>query len=281
MRPKSSILRAIPESTARSLPIGVDVVPGTVILQMSWVDTHCHLQLDGRSPDDLLERAPEVSWLVAPGVDAASSKASLALAEQFGGRVLATAGLHPHEASLWPVQRADIESLATRVSAIGETGLDFYRDLSPRAAQEDSLRDHIEIAMDLGKPLIVHCRDAFADVHRVISDTGVGPQTVLHCWTGGRRWARRFLDLGVTFSFAGPIAFETGDTIRRSAELIPPERALVETDTPYLAPPPHRGEPNEPAWVALVGEALARVWGLDSEHVARVTAENAAGVFGR
>lgn len=229
----------------------------------------------------LLDRATDVSWLVAPGVDAASSKASLALAEQFGGRVLATAGLHPHEASAWPEQRAEIEVLAPSVAAIGETGLDFYRDLSPRDLQEDSLRDHIEIARDMAKPLIVHCRDAFADVHRILSDTAVGAQTVLHCWTGGPRWARRFLDLGVTFSFAGPVAFATGDTIRRSAEVIPPERAMVETDTPYLAPPPHRGEANEPAWVSLVGEALAKVWALEISEVARVTSENAAAVFGR
>ncbi len=248
---------------------------------MRWVDTHCHLQLDGRPPETLLDRASDVSWLVAPGVDAASSEASVALADQFRGRVLATAGLHPHEASSWPEQRAEIEALAPLVSAIGETGLDFYRDLSPRDVQEASLRDHIEIAKDLGKPLIVHCRDAFADVHRILSDTGVGPQTILHCWTGGRRWARRFLDLGVRFSFAGPVAFDTGDTIRRSAEVIPPESAMVETDTPYLAPPPHRGEPNEPAWVSFVGEALARVWGLEVNEVAKVTSENAARLFGR
>lgn len=228
-----------------------------------------------------MERATEVSWLVAPGVDAETSKASLALAEQFGDRVLATAGLHPHEASTWPEQRSAIETLAPRVAAIGETGLDFYRDLSPRDAQESSLRDHIEIASALGKPLVVHCRDAFADVHRVLSDTGAGARTILHCWTGGRKWTRRFLDLGVMFGFAGPIAFETGETIRLGAELVPPERALVETDTPYLAPPPHRGEQNEPAWVALVGEALAGVWGVGVDEVATITSANAARVFGR
>lgn len=248
---------------------------------MHWVDTHCHLQLDARPPEVLLDRAPNVSWLVAPGVDAASSLASLALADEFGDRVVATAGLHPHEASSWPEQHGEIESLAPRVGAIGETGLDFYRDLSPRDAQEAALRGHIEIANDLDKPLIVHCRDAFSDVHRILSDTGAGPRTVLHCWTGGRRWARRFLDLDVTFSFAGPVAFETGDTIRRGAEVIPPERALVETDTPYLSPPPHRGEPNEPAWVALVGEALASVWDLAVEDVASITSANARRVFGR
>lgn len=255
-------------------------VPGTVA-RMSWVDTHCHLQLDGRPPAELLDRALDVAWLVVPGVDAESSAAALALAEEFGERVVPTAGLHPHEASSWQEQRATIESLAPHVTAIGETGLDFYRELSPRPEQEASLRDHIELALDLEKPLVIHCRDAFADVHRIVSDTGVGPQTILHCWTGGRRWARRFLDLDVTFSFAGPVAFETRETIRLGAEVIPPERVMVETDTPYLAPPPHRGERNEPAWVAFVGKALAEVWGMDVSEVARITSANAAQVFSR
>jgi TatD DNase family protein len=246
---------------------------------MTWVDTHCHLQLDGRPPADLLRRAPDVAWVVAPGVDAESSKASMALAGEHPGRVFATAGLHPHDASAWSEEHLAIEEMAPHVSAIGETGLDFYRELSTREEQEASFRDQIGLAIDLGKPIVVHCRDAFGDVHRLIEETGVGPQAVLHCWTGGTRWTKRFLDLGVMFSFAGPVAFETGETIRLGAELVPPERALVETDTPYLAPPPHRGEPNEPAWVALVGGALARVWGLSHDDVAKTTSANASRVF--
>lgn len=229
----------------------------------------------------MLDRATEVDWLVAPGVDAESSRAALALADEHPERVLAAAGLHPHEADTWERQRPMIEELAREASALGETGLDFYRDLSPRDAQEKAFRGQIAIALELSKPIIVHCRDAFTDAHRIVEETGVGPQTILHCWTGGTRWTRRFLDLGVMFSFAGPLAFETGETIRLGAALVPPERALVETDTPYLAPPPHRGEPNEPAWVALVGAALARVWGMPADGVAAVTSANAARVFGR
>lgn len=248
---------------------------------MTWVDTHCHLQLDGRPPAELLDRADEVQWVVAPGVDEASSRASIQLSNEHPGRVLATAGLHPHDADSWPEQRAAIAEMASHVSAIGETGLDFYRELAPRDVQERSLRDHITLAVEHEKPLIVHCRDAFADVHRIVEETGVGPRTVLHCWTGGTRWTKRFLELGVVFSFAGPVAFETGETIRLGAELVPPERAMVETDTPYLAPPPHRGERNEPAWVAHVGAALATVWGMAVDEVARITSDNAARVFQR
>ena len=246
---------------------------------MTWVDTHCHLQLDGREPSVLLDRASAVDWMVAPGVDAESSRASLALAGEFPGRVLPTAGLHPHEAASWPEQQEAIEEMAPGVAAIGETGLDFYRDLSPRDQQEASFRGHIELALSESKPIIVHCRDAFARIHDIIDETGVGGQTVLHSWTGGTRWTKRFLDLGVTFSFSGPLAFETGETIRFGAALVPPDRAVVETDTPYLAPPPHRGEQNEPAWVVFVGRALADVWGTPVEEVAAVTSANAARIF--
>lgn len=246
---------------------------------MTWVDTHCHLQLDGRDPAALLERAPMVDWLVAPGIDAASSRASIRLSEEFADRVLPTAGLHPHDAEHWGEQRAEIEEMAPHVAAIGEIGLDFYRDLSPRDQQEAAFRDQVSMALDLGKPLIVHCRDAFSAVYEILAATGAGAQTVLHSWTGGTRWTKRFLELGVTFSFSGTLAFETGETIRLGAALVPPDRAMVETDTPYLAPPPHRGEQNEPSWVALVGEALAGVWGLPIDEVSAVTSANAQRIF--
>jgi TatD DNase family protein len=129
--------------------------------------------------------------------------------------------------------------------------------------------------------VIVHCRDAFADVHQMLESTACGPRAVMHCWTGGRRWTRRFLELGVTISFAGPLAFDTGEQIRLAAELVPPSRAILETDSPYLAPPPHRGEDNEPAFVVHTGRALAGVWGMDEKEVARLTTETAQRVFSR
>lgn len=248
---------------------------------MGWVDTHCHLQLDERDAETLLKRASGVDWMVVPGIDGPSSQAAMELAERHPDRLLATAGLHPHEADRWEDHRGTIEALAPGAAAIGETGLDFYRNLSGREAQEAAFRDHIDLALHLDKPLVVHCRDAFADVHRILEEMGAGPHTVMHCWTGGTRWTRRFLELGVMFSFAGPVAFETGETVRFGASLVPPERALVETDTPYLAPPPHRGELNEPAWVAHVGEALGAVWGIPANQVAEITTANAARVFGR
>lgn len=245
-----------------------------------WVDTHCHLQLTDRDPAALLQAAPEVSWVVAPGVDAASSEASVRLAERFPS-VLATTGLHPHDAEHWDAQRGAIERLLPFASAIGETGLDYYRNLSPPEDQRRAFGDQLRLATDHDLPIIIHCRDAFADVYDMVELAGTGERAILHCWTGGPRWSKRFLELGVTFSFAGPVAFETGDTVRRGAAIVPPHRAMVETDTPYLAPPPHRGEDNEPAHVALVGAALAGVWGLPVEEVAELTSAKAAEVFGR
>lgn len=246
---------------------------------MTWVDTHCHLQLDERPPEALLARAGEVEWMVVPGIDAVSSQEARDLAGKHPGRLEWTAGLHPHDAERWPEEAESIAGLAASAAAVGETGLDYYRGLAPVDAQRASFRAQLELASELDKPVIVHCRDAFADVHELIEATGTGHRVVLHCWTGGRRWTRRFLDLGVFFSFAGPLAFETGETIRLAAELVPPERAMVETDTPYLAPPPHRGEPNEPAFVTFTGLALARVWSMDPGEAARRTAATARRVF--
>lgn len=247
---------------------------------MTWVDSHCHLQLDERDASDLMARAASVDWMVVPGIDAVSSRAARDLAAAHPARVRWTAGLHPHDAARWPEESEEIAILASEASGIGECGLDFYRNLSPRAQQIEAFRAQIELAGDLDLPLVVHIRDAFSDAFDLIESAAAGPRTVLHCWTGGPRWTRRFLDLGVTFSFAGPVAFETGDTVRRGAALVPPERAMVETDTPYLAPPPHRSEPNEPAWVELNGRALAGVWSMSVDEVARFTTERAATVFG-
>jgi len=246
-----------------------------------WVDTHAHLQLAERPAEELILRAPAVDWLVVPGTDRDSSIEALALQEAHPGKVLATAGLHPHDAARWREQEADLAALAIGAAAVGETGLDFYRDLSPRSEQVAAFRAHTELARELRKPLIVHCRDAFESVYEVLADLGADSRTILHCWTGGPRWTRRFLDLGVTFSFAGPITFEKGDTVRRAAGLVPPGSAVVETDTPFLAPPPFRNQENEPANVAAVGEALALVWGMTAEQVARITSETAAAVFRR
>ncbi len=249
--------------------------------EVMWVDTHCHLHMCEEAPGELLARAAAagVAWVVDPGTDAASSRLSAEVAARHPGTVLPTAGLHPHRADRWAAEEATIVDLAESATAVGECGLDFYRNLSPRQAQLDAFTAQIELAMSLDKPAVVHCRDAFSEVHDVLESTGAGPRTVLHCWTGGPKWTRRFDDLGVTFSFAGPITFDGGDTVRRAAAVAPPERTMVETDSPYLTPPPDRGKPNEPAWVVRVGAALAEAWGATLDEVAASTTAVATRVF--
>ena len=249
----------------------------------TWVDSHCHLHMADVPAARLVERARAagVEWMVCPGTDAAGSEAALALAAEYPGTVLAASGLHPHDASRWAQEEERIVAAARRSVAIGECGLDFYRNLSPRDDQLTAFREQVRLAEDLGLPLIVHVRDAFREMYDELETAGAGPRTVLHCWTGGPRWTKRFDALGVTFSFAGPITYPKGDTVRLAAAVAPPERTMVETDTPYLTPPPDRHLPNEPANVVAVGTALAEVWGTTPGEVARTTTGVAAGVFGR
>jgi TatD DNase family protein len=250
---------------------------------MPWVDTHCHLHMARAEPAELMRRAGEagVDWVVCPGTDLAGSRAAKNLSEQLGARVLWSAGLHPHDAARWDGEAEAIAELAASADAVGECGLDFYRNLSPRPAQLAAFRDQLALGAELGKPVIVHCRDAFVEVFDLIEETAPTNPVVLHCWTGGRKWTRRFRDLGVYFSFAGPIAFDTGETVRLAAGEAPPDRTMVETDTPYLSPPPFRTQDNEPARVVLVGEALAAVWGMEPDAAGELTSATAARVFGR
>jgi len=247
----------------------------------AWVDSHCHVyMLD--DPLGAIDRAvgSGIDWMVIPGVDLETSLQARRLADQRPDRVLWAAGLHPHDAKHWDDQRSRISALAADAAAVGEIGLDYYRNLSPRDEQLRAFRDQMSLAKDLDIPAIIHTRDSFADVYDVVAEVGIGEKAIMHCWTGGPRWTKRFRDLGATFSFAGPITYTTGDTVRRGAAEAPPERTLVETDTPYLSPEPHRGETNRPEWSILNGEALADVWGVDVGEVEQITAENTVRVFG-
>lgn len=246
-----------------------------------WVDTHSHLFMVDDVPGHLdRATAAGVEWVVTPGVDLESSLHARKLAAEHPGRMLWSAGLHPHDAGSWRDQGLRLSALARDADAIGECGLDFYRNLAPRNDQIAAFRAQLELGADLQKPVIIHCRDAFAEVYEILEEADPGERAVLHCWTGGPKWTKRFRDLGVVFSFAGPVTFETGDTVRRGAAESPPERTLVETDTPYLTPPPNRRDPNEPANVVRVGEALAEVWGIAVDEVAKLTTATAQRVFG-
>ncbi len=244
-----------------------------------WCDSHCHLQFDG-VPDGWLERADEagVARMVCIGTDAALSAAAIDVARGHPDRVWATVGLHPHDAK----NGVDtVVGLLDRpeVVAVGECGLDYHYDHSPRPAQREAFEAQIELAKARNLALVIHTREAWDDTFDILRSTGGVDRTVFHCFSGGPDEARRALDVGAYLSFSGIVTFKKADDLRAAAAMAPVDRLLVETDAPYLAPVPHRGRPNEPAFVALVGAAIAATRGVAVEEIEQRTWANAAAVF--
>lgn len=248
-----------------------------------WTDSHCHLPYEGL--EDVAAhlaaaRAAGVGRMVSVGTDAAQSAAAIEVASAHDG-VWATVGLHPHDA----VQGVDsIRPLlapgrSDRIVAIGECGLDYHYDHSPRDVQRAVFAEQVALAHEHDLALVIHTREAWDDTWAVLTAEGVPARTVFHCFTGGADEARRCLDLGAYLSFSGIVTFKTAGDVREAAALCPPDRLLVETDAPYLAPVPHRGRTNTPAFVPLVGAAVAAVRGLEVEVVEADTWGNAAAVF--
>jgi TatD DNase family protein len=238
-----------------------------------WTDAHCHITADVL--DDA--RAAGVERMISVGTDVASSQAAIALAAGHEG-VWATAGVHPHDAK---DGIAGVEALlgAPEVVAVGECGLDYHYEHSPRDVQRDVFAAHIALAHTHQLALVIHSREAWDDTFAVLASEGVPERTVFHCFTGGPEEAERCLALGAALSFSGIVTFKTADDVRAAAALCPLDRMTVETDSPYLAPVPHRGQQNQPAWVPLVGAAVAGVKGVPVEEVARATTATAERLF--
>ena len=246
------------------------------------IDSHCHLDF----PDFAGELDTVVARAKAAGVGRIVTISTrvkrhaevVAIAERFP-QVYCSVGTHPHHAH----EELDVavEGLIAptrhpKVVAIGEAGLDYHYDSSPRAAQAQGLRNHIAAARATGLPLVIHSRDADADMARILEEeTGKGVfPAVLHCFTGGRDLAERAIALGLYVSFTGIVTFKTSDALRAIAGSLPADRILVETDAPYLAPPPYRGKRNEPAYVVETAKVLAETRGVSPAELARATTEN-------
>ncbi len=249
----------------------------------TWIDSHCHLDALGEDVPDVLARAAEVGVeaMVTVGCDLESSRSSVVLASRHPP-VWATVGIHPHEADGYGEEAlAKLCALAGRdkVVAIGEIGLDYYRDLSPRGAQRSAFRSQLEAAERLGLPVVIHVRDAHDDLFTILDEVGPSQGQVFHCFSGGPEEVRRALELGGCISFAGNLSFRKAQSLREAASLVPLDRLLIETDSPYLAPVPHRGKRNEPAHVRFVGSALAEACGRSVDEISRATAANARRVF--
>jgi TatD DNase family protein len=252
------------------------------------VDSHAHIQGKEYAGETaaVIERARAagVEQIIAVGGagDMSSNSEAVALADSFAN-IYATVGMHPHDAKdVGPGELQKLKDLALhpKVIAVGETGLDYYYDHSPRDVQRRVFAQFIHMAHDTELPIVVHERDAASEGAELLRSEGEGKlRGVIHCFTGSYDAARAYLDLGFYISFTGIITFKNAEALRDVVRQVPLERMLVETDSPYLTPVPHRGKRNEPAFVRLVAETIAVVKGLTFEEVARVTTDNTRRLF--
>jgi TatD DNase family protein len=253
------------------------------------VDSHCHLDFPELSSDadGVLARARNagVGHLLTIGTKITKFDGVLAMAERFSN-VSCSVGIHPHEAGTEPA--TDVGKLMDlaahpKVVAFGETGLDFYYEHSPRADQERSFRVHIAAAREADLPIIIHTRDADPEMASILDhEMGKGSfGGVIHCFSSGLELAEKAVDLGLHISFSGIITFKKADALRGVAKLVPMDRILVETDSPYLAPVPHRGKTNEPAYVAHTAAVVAELKGVSRDELATQTTSNFFRLFSK
>jgi TatD DNase family protein len=249
-------------------------------------DSHAHLTLEHFDPDreEVIARARAAGLVrlvtVSSFIGDASACAALAERHDF---IHFTAGVHPHEAkSFTPETAAEIRDAAARPKAvaIGEIGLDYHYDFSPRDAQRRVFREQIAIARDLKRPIVIHTREAWDDTLQILREERAADiGGVFHCFSGGTEEARRCLDLGFDLSFAGPVTFKNARDVAAAAAFVPIDRLLCETDSPYLTPHPHRGQRNEPSRVRLVVERIAALKGLAAEAVGEACTRNLERAF--
>ena len=249
-------------------------------------DTHAHLHFPdfaGDLPTVLARaRAAGVRRMLTVGTDPETSRAAIEIAERESD-VWATVGIHPHDAAAADdAALAEIERLAAapRVVAVGEIGLDFFRDLSPRPAQERALRSQLDLARRVGKPVVLHCRDAHDVMLPILAEHGVADLSgVMHCFSGDVGIARRCLELGLVVSLAGPVTYPKARALPDVARFVPVDRLVIETDCPYLPPQPFRGQRNEPAHIAITAARVAELRGETLDDLAAGLTATARALF--
>lgn len=263
-------------------------------LPFPTVDSHAHIEIvtndapDSDAVRQILDEAKSVNVdrIVQVGYSAEQSQWCVDMANAFPGRVLAAVALHPNEAPVVADLEADwaaIEKLAqdSRVRAIGETGLDYFRtppELQKR--QQDSFKWHIDLAKRTNKALVIHDRDSHEDVLSVLQEVGAPEKTIFHCFSGDVGMAKTCIDRGYVLSFAGTLTFKNAPALREAVKLVPHDQLLVETDSPFLAPAPHRGALNTPAQIANIVRAMAAERGEDVGELAQALSVNAERIFG-
>ena len=252
---------------------------------MNVFDTHCHLDDEKFNEDReecyarMLENG--VGRCVCVGSDLSSSRHSLDYAQAYAG-VFAAAGVHPHEAKDVPEDYLDqLQELLQkpRVKALGEIGLDYYYDLSPRDVQRRVRDEQVNLALKMDKPVIFHIRDAHGEMVEYLRGLSKRPRGIIHCFSGSAEVARDYVRMGFYISFAGPLTFKKAPNLWEAAQAVPLDRLLVETDSPYLAPEPRRGRRNEPGNTRYVLEKLAALRNMEAEEMAQVTTRNARDIY--
>ncbi|MEJ5253450.1 MAG: TatD family hydrolase [Armatimonadota bacterium] len=249
-----------------------------------WTDTHCHLNHPDFAADapQVWERARQagVRSAIIVGYDLASSDAAVQTAQRLEG-CWASVGIHPHDAVQCNRDALlRLRQLASQPSvvAIGEIGLDYYRNLSPRDVQQQAFEEQIGLALDLRLPAIIHCRDAYDDLLDILARYPL--RGVLHCFSGEVHHAQRAVEMGWYLGIGGVITFKNAHTLREVVQQIPLRYLLLETDAPYLAPTPHRGRRNEPSYIPLIGAQVAAIKGETPEQIATETTRHASELFG-
>lgn len=253
-----------------------------------FVDTHCHLHFPEYQSDleSVISRAQSsgVQYFINVGTDLKSSKASIQLSEKYDF-IYATAGIHPHDAKDAAVE--DMIQMAAllkhpRIVAIGEVGLDFYRNLSPADVQIKLLIQFFELSKQSGLPLILHIRDAYEEIIQLLKEHFKPPvKAVSHCFSGTRGIMEKLLELGLFISFAGPVTYKKNDPLREAAKYCPLERIVVETDAPFLAPQSNRGKRNEPAFVVETARQIAELKNISLEELGAASTRNCEALFQR
>ena len=246
---------------------------------LEWIDVHCHLdRLEGGSEHALqLALAAGVKRLITIGTEPADLPTVIALSEKYSPHVFCTIGVHPHDGVKYNSEVGDFlrkNAAHPRVVAIGEIGLDYHYDFSPRELQREVFTEQLKLARELSLPIIIHTREAWDDTIAVLTGNPLNAGGIMHCFSGDTAQAEQALSLGFHLSFGGVITFKNAGAMREAARITPDNRLLIETDAPYLAPIPHRGKRNEPAFMTETARKLAEVRGTTPERIAELTAAN-------
>jgi len=247
------------------------------------IDSHAHLVSLENLPE-VLQRAQEnnINKIVSISSDIPSTEATISLAEEYD-YIFATTGVHPHSADQMSEEvLIGIDHFAEndKVVAIGETGLDYFYMNSEKEVQIDSFTEHIRLGKKHNLPIIIHVRNADQDMIEILTkESAADTPGVIHCFTGDYDTAKKYLDLGYYISFSGIVTYKRSEELREAAKKIPKDKILIETDSPYLAPVPHRGKPNEPSYVRHVAETISDVRGISFDEIAEITKANAEKLF--